>query len=52
VLTKILALAGDCFARYVAFAHGTAKHGIGTVTTITDTEISVENPKPKKDAGP
>ena len=42
MLTKIFALLAIVSLATVAFAHGTDKHVLGTVTKITDTEISVE----------
>jgi len=42
LLTKIFALLAIVSLATVAFAHGTDKHVLGTVTKITDTEISVE----------
>jgi len=42
LLTKILALLAIVSLAAVAFAHGTDKHVLGTVTKITDTEITVE----------
>jgi hypothetical protein len=43
LLTKILALVAIVSLAAAAFAHGTDKHVLGTVTKITDTEITVEN---------
>jgi hypothetical protein len=42
LLTKILALLAIVSLATVALAHGTDKHVLGTVTKITDTEITVE----------
>ncbi len=42
MLTKILTLLAIISLTTVAFAHGTDKHVLGTVTKITDTEITVE----------
>ena len=42
MLTKILTLLAIISLAAVAFAHGTDKHVLGTVTKITDTEITVE----------
>ena len=42
MLTRILALFAIVSIATVAFAHGTDKHVLGTVTKITDTEITVE----------
>jgi hypothetical protein len=42
LLTKVLALLAVVSLATVAFAHGTDKHVLGTVTKITDTEITVE----------
>jgi hypothetical protein len=42
LLTKILTLLAIISLAAVAFAHGTDKHVLGTVTKITDTEITVE----------
>jgi hypothetical protein len=42
LLTKILALLAIVSLATVAFAHGTDKHVLGTVTKITDTEITVQ----------
>ena len=42
MLTKILALLGIVSLATVALAHGTDKHVLGTVTKITETEITVE----------
>jgi hypothetical protein len=42
LLTKILALLAVISLATVASAHGTDKHVLGTVTKITDTEITVE----------
>ena len=42
MLTKIIALLAIISLATVAFAHGTDKHVLGTVTKITDTEITVE----------
>jgi len=42
LLTRILALFAIVSIATVAFAHGTDKHVLGTVTKITDTEITVE----------
>jgi Domain of unknown function (DUF5666) len=42
LLTKILSLLAIVSLATVAFAHGTDKHVLGTVTKITDTEITVE----------
>jgi len=42
LLTKILALVAIVSLAAAAFAHGTDKHVLGTVTKITDTEITVE----------
>jgi len=42
LLTKILALLAIVSLATVAFAHSTDKHVLGTVTKITDTEITVE----------
>jgi Domain of unknown function (DUF5666) len=42
LLTKILTLLAIISLATVAFAHGTDKHVLGTVTKITDTEITVE----------
>jgi hypothetical protein len=42
LLTKIFALLAIISLATVAFAHGTDKHVLGTVTKITDTEITVE----------
>jgi hypothetical protein len=40
--TRILALIAIVSMAAAAFAHGTDKHVLGTVTKITDTEITVE----------
>jgi hypothetical protein len=40
--TRILALIAIVWMAAAAFAHGTDKHVLGTVTKITDTEITVE----------
>ena len=42
MLTRILALIAIVSLAAAAFAHGTDKHVLGTVTKITDTEITVE----------
>jgi len=42
LLTRILALLAIVSIATVAFAHGTDKHVLGTVTKITETEITVE----------
>jgi hypothetical protein len=42
LLTKIIALTAIISLATVAFAHGTDKHVLGTVTKITDTEITIE----------
>jgi hypothetical protein len=42
LLTRILALIAIVSLATAAFAHGTDKHVLGTVTKITDTEITVE----------
>jgi len=42
LLTKILSLLAIVSLATVAFAHGTDKHVLGTVTKITDTEITIE----------
>src|ERR1700747_2380314 len=42
LLTRILALLAIVSLATIAFAHGTDKHVLGTVTKITDTEITVE----------
>jgi hypothetical protein len=42
LLTRILALIAIVSLAAAAFAHGTDKHVLGTVTKITDTEITVE----------
>ena len=42
MLTRIFALLAIVSLATVAFAHGTDKHVLGTVTKITDTEITVE----------
>jgi len=42
LLTKILAVLAIVSFTTVAFAHGTDKHVLGTVTKITDTEITIE----------
>ena len=42
MLTRILTLLAIISLTTVAFAHGTDKHVLGTVTKITDTEITVE----------
>ncbi|MGA8144618.1 MAG: DUF5666 domain-containing protein [Candidatus Acidiferrales bacterium] len=42
MLSKILAILAFVSLAAVAFAHGTDKHVLGTVTKITDTEITVE----------
>ncbi|MGB9244944.1 MAG: hypothetical protein WCC03_16455 [Candidatus Acidiferrales bacterium] len=42
MLTRILALISIISLAAAAFAHGTDKHVLGTVTKITDTEITVE----------
>ncbi len=42
MLTRILALVSIVSLAAAAFAHGTDKHVLGTVTKITDTEITVE----------
>ena len=42
MLTKIIALLAIISLATVAFAHGTDKHVLGTVTKITDTDITVE----------
>jgi Domain of unknown function (DUF5666) len=41
-VTRILALLVIISLATVAFGHGTDKHVLGTVTKITDTEITVE----------
>ena len=43
MLRRILALLALISMAAVAFAHGTDKHVLGTVTKITDTEITVES---------
>ena len=42
MLTRILALLSIVSLATAAFAHGTDKHVLGTVTKITDAEITVE----------
>jgi hypothetical protein len=42
LLTKLLGLLAIVSLATIAFAHGTDKHLLGTVTKITDTEITVE----------
>ena len=42
MLTRILALLAIVSLAAAALAHGTDKHVLGTVTKITDTEITVE----------
>jgi hypothetical protein len=42
LLARILALIAIVSLAAAAFAHGTEKHVLGTVTKITDTEITVE----------
>jgi hypothetical protein len=42
LLTKILSVLAIVSFATVAFAHGTDKHVLGTVTKITDTEITIE----------
>lgn len=42
MLTRIFALLAIVSLAAVAFAHGTDKHVLGTVTKITGTEITVE----------
>ncbi len=42
MLTRILALVSIVSLAAAAFAHGTDKHVLGTVTKITNTEITVE----------
>ncbi|MFY9731655.1 MAG: DUF5666 domain-containing protein [Candidatus Acidiferrales bacterium] len=42
MITKILTLLAIISFAMVAFAHGSDKHVLGTVTKITDTEITVE----------
>ena len=42
MLTRILALIAIVSLAAAAFAHGTDRHVLGTVTKITDTEITVE----------
>ena len=42
MLTRILAVLAIVSLATVTFAHGTDKHVLGTVTKITDTEITVE----------
>ena len=42
MLTRILALVAIVSLAATAFAHGTDKHVLGTVTKITGTEITVE----------
>jgi len=41
-LTRILAIFALVSLATVAFAHGTDKHVLGTVTKITDTELTLE----------
>jgi Domain of unknown function (DUF5666) len=43
LLRRILAVIALVSLAAVAFAHGTEKHVLGTVTKITDTEITVES---------
>ena len=42
MLNRILAILALVVFATVAFAHGTDKHVLGTVTKITDTEVTVE----------
>lgn len=42
MLNRILAILAFVVLATVAFAHGTDKHVLGTVTKITDTEVTVE----------